>query len=100
MEAFAVDGRSAVWETWDPTFRVAFWSDGAVDEWDVRGVGMPAALEWATAHAAGREFVLYAVVQHHGEGVIRLLGTDPTRVEGAGGASSFAADDGDGRSRG
>jgi len=78
----SVDPRDETWEDYDPACRVYFWdTDAASDEWELTGCDVEDALQWAHRSAKGRTFTLYSVVKHPGEmGLIRLLGTDPSRA--------------------
>ena len=96
MRFFQVDGRTASWELLEPTYRVAFYSGHAVDEWDVEAGSVLEAHAWAQDHAEGRSFALYAVVREGTEGVVRLVG-EPPIGEVSDGAESRASSNGEAR---
>ena len=87
LSASGVDPRDQTWEADAPDYRVCFHDlNGAADEWELKGCDVDDAKDWATENAAGRAFVLYAVVRSPGElGLVRLLGTDPNEGQNEGG---------------
>lgn len=82
IAAHPIDPRDQTWEVDEPTYRVCFWSaEMASDEWELLGGDVDEALQWAHDSADGRTFTLHSVVKSPGEvGLLRLLGTDPTRA--------------------
>jgi len=82
IAARQIDPRDQTWEEWDPAYRAYFWdSPNACDEWELVGCDVEEALHWASDSARGRLFTLHAVVKQLGEvGLIRLMGSDPTRA--------------------
>ena len=78
----SIDPRDETWEVYDPAYRVHFWdSNAALDAWELVGCDVEDALAWAQKSAGTRTFTLYSVVKQPSEvGLIRLLGTDPTRA--------------------
>jgi len=78
LTATQIDPRDETWEEWDPACLLL---GLACDEWELVECEVEAALHWANASAHGRPFTLHAVVKQPGEvGLIRLLGSDPTRA--------------------
>jgi hypothetical protein len=81
-----IDPRDTRWEVWDPAFRVYFWARRGVGWWvprefEVEADDIQGVQRWIDENRAAEEtFTLYAVVRHpDGPGLVRLLGTDPTR---------------------
>lgn len=77
-----IDPRSATWEDEFPVYRVVFWEEDAADEWDVESApDVHRVIAWATEKARGRSFTLSVVARFaDDEGVLRILGEDPTRT--------------------
>jgi hypothetical protein len=90
LSASSVDPCDQSWEADAPDYRVYFHAlNGAADEWELKGCDVDDAKDWATEHAAGRTFVLYAVVRSPGElGLVRLMGADPNAGEIEGGEAT------------
>lgn len=82
VTATSIDPRDETWEVYDPAYRVYFWdSTSACDSWELVGCNGEQALQWARDSADDRTFTLYAVVKQSDDvGLIRLLGSDPTRA--------------------
>lgn len=91
MDARQIDPRTATWEDDFPVYRVVFWVGDAADEWDVEGAtDVHQAIAWATEQARGRNFTLSVVARFAGdEGVLRVLGADPTKPQTAAPTSSM-----------
>jgi hypothetical protein len=81
------------WVEFPPAYQVHFWKHASTNPpppgqepmWSVVEYRLTGAenvkhvLEWAEAHAGGREFVLYAEVDRGtSRGLVQLLGIDPT----------------------
>ena len=85
VRARSIDPRDSRWEELTPRFRVYFWApagDGwASREFEVEADDVDAVRRWIEEHRAEAEtFTLFAVVDRNDErGLLRLLGTDPTR---------------------
>lgn len=91
IEELPVDIAEARWVEDSPTYQVVFWKRMNDPEPPLRpmwwsdatrlaGVGdIREVLEWAEAHAEGREIAIYAELDRGKEhGNVRLLGIDPT----------------------
>lgn len=79
MRERPVDPRDTRWESDTPAYRVHFWRHGHTSEWELTGADIDAVLHWATQHADGRQYAVYACIESPdglGLGLIRLLGTD------------------------
>jgi len=83
LHAVEIDPRDETWESYHPDYRVYFWDTNAAShEWELTECDdLDEVRRWAEDRAQGRTFTLYAVVRQLGEvGLVRLLGTDPTKT--------------------
>jgi hypothetical protein len=90
MEVRRVDPRDAEWEEDFPAYRVYFFTDPgpglhgwASDEFEiVKASDVRSVIEWAENEAAGRTYIVYALVaapRPTSTGLLTLLGHDPNR---------------------
>ena len=90
MEVRRVDPRDAEWEEDVPAYRVYFFTDPgpglhgwASDEFEiVKASDVRSVIEWAENEAAGRTYIVYALVaapRPTSTGLLTLLGHDPNR---------------------
>lgn len=90
MEVRRVDPRDTEWEEDFPTYRVYFFTEPGPglygwtsDEFEIRqATDVRTVIEWADSQAAGRPYILYALVRAPhptGSGVLTLMGHDPNR---------------------
>jgi hypothetical protein len=85
MEVRHVDPRDTGWEEDYPTYRVYFFTDpGRVsEEYEIsQASDVRAVIEWAAEQAAGRTYILRAVVRSGrptSSGLLTLMGHDPNR---------------------
>lgn len=84
MHIEQVDPRDIGWELDEPAYRAYFWSDGGSrsDEFELQDArDVFEVIDWANGpDGRGRDFTLYAVVDHGNErGLVHLAGVDPTR---------------------
>jgi len=89
MEVRRIDPRDTEWEEDFPTYRVYFFTDPGPgprgwtsDEYQIsQAPDVRTVIEWADEQAAGRTYILYALV--HGRlansGLLTLMGHDPNR---------------------
>lgn len=77
-----VDPRDATWEVDASVYRVHFWQSDvgyASDEYRLTGADVLEVLEWAQSTVKPEQtFTIYAELDRHGLGLIRLAGDDPT----------------------
>jgi hypothetical protein len=85
VEHRPVDPRDIQWEIASPRYRVYFWQSLASggyssDEFELTGaVDVKHVLRWAEDRAAGRTYVVYALVElGSSPGLVQLAGVDPT----------------------
>jgi hypothetical protein len=85
MEVRHVDPRDTRWEEDYPTYRVYFFTvpGGVSEEYEIRHApDVRTVIGWADEQAAGRTYILYALVSSDrpaASGLLTLTGYDPNR---------------------
>jgi hypothetical protein len=90
MQVRPIDPRDTEWEEDFPTYRVYFFTDRrpgvdgwTSDEFEIRQApDVRAVLDWAETNAAGRTYIVYALVaapHPASSGLLTLSGHDPNR---------------------